>query len=309
VRWLTEYQRGSIFGAVMLFVAFAAALSVTPVQPLPPQDEPHTKSADPISANHRPSESWGQWATTDPLAAFTLGLMLIAGAQAIMFFVQLRYMNEGLHDASIATRAAQLSADAAVAGNRPWLRIVTELDGPLIFGPKDVSLKTIISVENVGRSPAVRVKVSTGTGVTNNHGDYKVDGVRSAVSKAQISTSERITYDTGRTREELARIMSIGDVVFPGEQRPIETVDWIVSRDELFGVIRNGDDRTFDGVFYAVSAEYRVGTDWGVTTVVYAVEQAPDGETSRDSGFRVNSLTEVKFDVTLRKLQIYTTAT
>jgi hypothetical protein len=117
---LTGYQEGSIFGAVMVFVAFAATLSVTPVQPLPPQNEPHTQSAESISANHRPSESWRQWATTDPVAAFTLGLMLIAGVQAIMFFVQLRYMNEGLRDASVATRAAQLSADAAAAGNRPW---------------------------------------------------------------------------------------------------------------------------------------------------------------------------------------------
>jgi hypothetical protein len=311
--WLTGFQRASIFAAVMLFVAFAMALSIAPVQPLPPENEPHTKNAESKSADHRPSEFWRQFIPHEAVGAFTLGLMLIAGAQALMFFVQLRYMNEGLHDASVATQAAQRSANAAQesakaasASNRPWLRISTEPNGQLIFGPEGVSLETRVFVENVGRSPAVRVKVSTGIGITNS---VIVDGAQWAVNKAQISVSERITYDRGRTSEELARIEDIGDVVFPGEQRPIETIDHAASRGELFGINSIGDDRTFDDVFYAVSSEYRIGSDWGVTTVVYAIEKSPNGETRPDGGFRVGSGGEHKFGVILRKLQIYTTAT
>ena len=284
----------------MLFVAFAAALSTVPHSQTKPSDQANAT----IEAKEpQPETIWESVSGGDAVATVTSLLVVVAAIQAAMFFRQLYYMKEALDDASIATKAAQLSAEAAATANRPWLRIITELDGQLIFGPKGVSLKTVVEVENVGRSPAVRVKVSTGIGITDNRGGYKVDGVQSAVSKAQISTSERITYDRGRTSDELERIMAIGDVVFPGEWRPMETVDWIVSKDELFGPTTNEDDRTFDGVFYAVSAEYRVGTGWGVTTVVHAIEQAPDG------GFRVNSRSELKFDVILRKLQIHTTAT
>lgn len=308
-RWLTSYQKGSIFGAVIVFVAFAAAFSVIPIQPEPPQNEPHTKSTESVSADHRPSEFWRQFIPQDAVGAFTLGLMLVAGAQAIMFLVQLRYMNEGLRDAGVATKAAQLSAEAAAAGNRPWLRVTAELDGQLVFDQEGVSLKTKVFVENVGRSPAVRVTVSTAIGVTNNFDGHKIDGAQWAVNKAQISHSERITYGTGRTVEELKRLSTIGDVIFPDEKRQIETIDRAASRFELFGNSKKEDERTFDGVFYAVSAEYRVGSDWGVTTVVYAVEQWPEPGAPADGRFKVASRGEHKFDVTLHKLQVYTTAT
>lgn len=116
LRWLTEYQRGSIFGAILVGVAFAAAFSTIPRSN---NQVPYEQSAGKLDSNvakHPTEESWAEWATADPVAAFTLALVLVAAVQAGLFIWQLGYMRISLQDAKGASESARDSAKALQAG-------------------------------------------------------------------------------------------------------------------------------------------------------------------------------------------------
>jgi hypothetical protein len=81
------------------------------------------------------------------------------------------------------------------------------------------------------------------------------------------------------------------------------------SRDELRGIVSSGDSGSLIELFFAVSAEYRTGNAWAVTTVVYAVDRAwVEGggsfqlwDSAKNSNFRDSA--------SLRILNLHTTAT
>jgi hypothetical protein len=66
---------------------------------------------------------------TGYLSVFTLLLVLVAVAQAGLFFWQLGYMKQGMADATKAANAAARSADALVASERARFFIVLERHG------------------------------------------------------------------------------------------------------------------------------------------------------------------------------------
>jgi hypothetical protein len=53
------------------------------------------------------------WLTKDAAGFFAFSLVLVGLGQALLFFVQLRYMRNGMDDATIAANAAKESADTA----------------------------------------------------------------------------------------------------------------------------------------------------------------------------------------------------
>ncbi len=116
MRWLTEYQRGSIFGAILIGVAFAAALSTTPRSVDQTQTTQSSEKPNSSDGSHNPEETWWQWATTDPVSAFTMALVLVAAVQAGLFVWQLGYMRISLRDAKVASESARDSAKALQAG-------------------------------------------------------------------------------------------------------------------------------------------------------------------------------------------------
>jgi len=203
---------------------------------------------------------------------------------------------------------AKQAADAATAGNRAWIKIAAELKGPLTFGSEKVSLETIVTVENVGKSPATRVRVSGGIGFFN--AGNKFNGLKFAVNKAQVSFSERVAYDTGRSAEDIARQQTIGDVVFPEENRPIGVNNWVASTAELRFVISGGDGTKLVAVYYAVSAEYRTNGNWADTTVVYVVEKTKPISPEENVNLFDSAQSEFPLEsIRLRKLNLHTSAT
>jgi len=80
----------------------------------------------------------------------------------------------------------------------------------------------------------------------------------------------------------LERLKELGIAVFPGEQPEIKATDWTASMDELKIALAESGGSPLVSVFYAVSAEYRTGNKWGMTTVVFAVETVGgDGDERR----------------------------
>lgn len=117
-RFLTSYQRGSIFGAIIVFVAFAAAISTVQRPVNNPPSEKRYAEAEGASRDHQIQQSWWQRATADPVAVFTLLLAVVAIAQAGLFIWQLTYMRAGVSGAKNAADAAKEAADAAVESNK-----------------------------------------------------------------------------------------------------------------------------------------------------------------------------------------------
>jgi hypothetical protein len=58
-----------------------------------------------------------------------------------------------------ATLAAQSSAEAAIADQRPWLKLSVGILGDVFFDEKDVRVIVAWKIKNVGRSPATAVNV------------------------------------------------------------------------------------------------------------------------------------------------------
>lgn len=125
----------------------------------------------PTSNKSDPKPFWEN-ATTDPVAAFTLGLVFVGLFQAGLFFVQLRFMRKGMDDATAAANAASNSASAAIEANkinrdnfladhRPWLGPsgAPNFVAPLSPVKGGYTTGVEINILNAGRSPAFKVHV------------------------------------------------------------------------------------------------------------------------------------------------------
>jgi hypothetical protein len=156
---LTEYQKGSIFGAVILGVAFAAAYSTTPNQQL--SENPPAQSTP---KNHPEETLWDTF-SRDPVAIFTCALVLVGGAQVWLFFRQLKFIGDGLVDAKEAADAARdsakiaseslvLSRKTAAIQLRAYLTI--EQAKVIDFGP---ALTVQVLIKNAGQTPPNDVTV------------------------------------------------------------------------------------------------------------------------------------------------------
>ncbi len=114
----------ALFGAYLLI--FGCAVWVSSHQPI--RDKIGAGRYYQIETNEISSPYKWKWGKSDPgVALFTFLLCCIAAAQAGLFIIQLRYMNKGLRDATIAAYAARDSADAQrsefLATHRPRVRI------------------------------------------------------------------------------------------------------------------------------------------------------------------------------------------
>ena len=93
----------------MAAVAFAFAVTTYPK----PDNSIRADKPGYADKDHQKEESFWQTATNDPVAIFTLALVLIAFSQAGLFVWQLRLMKDGVDDARVAANAARDGALAA----------------------------------------------------------------------------------------------------------------------------------------------------------------------------------------------------
>jgi hypothetical protein len=108
-----------------------------------------------------------QWGHSDPgVTLFTFFLVVVGAVQAGLFFVQLRYMNKGMKDATIAARAASRSAVATVAQTKIARDTLAKVQRPYIFvygvsrlmtRPDVRALTPFVEfmVANYGQTPAI----------------------------------------------------------------------------------------------------------------------------------------------------------
>ena len=128
--------------AAFLYMAF----SIEPrLEVAMPQYQQHgTKNAAEQQTNQGPNysqhrETFWEWTTKDAagfytllLAGVTVILAIVSGAQAIMFFWQLKLMREGINDAKTAADAAKMAAQAASTSADAQTQMATGMARPRI---------------------------------------------------------------------------------------------------------------------------------------------------------------------------------
>jgi hypothetical protein len=130
--------------------------------------------------NGQQGESLRHWMTHDAAGFFTLWLVVVGGAQLVLFWVQLKYIRQSLNDAKIAANAAKLSADAAKrsADALPAIeRAYVYLDDGIsdnideIVNSDAERIDAIIkfSFKNHGRTPAILKSIKCGAGRTTSY--------------------------------------------------------------------------------------------------------------------------------------------
>jgi hypothetical protein len=121
------------FGVALIVAVFALGfVAGSSQQPSPPTQNQSSEKPGGAYSNNEQHEPWWQRASMDPVAVFTLCLVLVGAFQVGLFYVQLKLIRVSLTDAKIAAdaakdgaKAAQDSADIArtsmVAGDRAYV--------------------------------------------------------------------------------------------------------------------------------------------------------------------------------------------
>lgn len=184
----------------MLFVQWPQAQHIT-------QAQTSEKSAPSTAQQEEPKAFW-QKVTADPVATFTLCLVVVAAVQAAFFVVQLSYMRTGMEDATLAAEAAQASAETAQQQveitklgvfdlNRAYLDVTpSDIETrfiadhppatPAVFrpgDPKEIFAK--ITLKNSGKTRAVVIQI---------YGEFRTGDWLPPIP--QYDTSKGQTYPT-----------------------------------------------------------------------------------------------------------------
>jgi len=110
------------------------------------------------------------WLTKDAAGFFTFLLVAVGGGQAILFFIQLRYMRRGMEDAAMVARAAVISAEAAKRSadhipnvERAYVFFASATCEGLA-SPSGEVMVVKYSFKNSGRTPAILNRIQIGVG-------------------------------------------------------------------------------------------------------------------------------------------------
>lgn len=133
------------------------------------------KPNQPTSNKGKPEGFW-EGVATDPVAAFTLGLVLVGAFQVGLFYVQLRLIKETLAPAKEAADAAKLNAEAVIKAERAYLfveiclenvvDIIKYMQGMQSVAPRPILIQYRFT--NYGKTPAVIKSISYGAVVAEN---------------------------------------------------------------------------------------------------------------------------------------------
>jgi hypothetical protein len=114
------------------------------------------------------------WLTKDASGFFAMCAVFVAGLQAILFVVQLRYMGRTLQDTAKAAATAQTSAETAektfLLSARTWV-----FAGPQHIRELDEKLQFMMYAINYGRTPAIITELLIGFAAEEPSGPVNYD--------------------------------------------------------------------------------------------------------------------------------------
>ncbi len=111
-------------------------------------------------------DTWFVWLTKDASGFFTFVSTIIIFGQAILFFMQLKFIRAGMHDTTIAANAARDGALAAFEANkitqenflyerRPWLLWSIPPISVIKNNGRHLEINIVGDLSNIGKAPAL----------------------------------------------------------------------------------------------------------------------------------------------------------
>jgi hypothetical protein len=170
---MLRFRIPEIFLGAFLAVAIFATGILFSSQYFPQTTQANGTEKSSQSAENK-SDPKGFWegVTTDPVAAFTLGLVLVGAFQVGLFWVQLKIIGESLTDAKVAADAAKRAAKAT-EDSVDLARTTAErqLRAYVVVRAKDLDEQSIttpvmahhLRFHNMGQTPAYKMKVISRT--------------------------------------------------------------------------------------------------------------------------------------------------
>jgi hypothetical protein len=166
-----------LVGVFLTLAVFAMGVVFSSKYPSQTTQTDSSEKTNGDTAKKEPPKPFWQSAAADPVAAFTLGLLIVGIFQAGFFFVQLHLIRESLTDAKIAADAAKRAAKAtedAVKLSRDTTQrqlrayVVAKADGNVgikkINGSENAVMVTVqIAIKNTGQTPAHDLRVISKT--------------------------------------------------------------------------------------------------------------------------------------------------
>jgi hypothetical protein len=151
---------GAILGSsIVAMGSFAAGFLLGSSQyPSPSVQSSRPEPTSSSNSNDEQQEGFWQAITTDPIAVFTLCLVLVGLVQLRLFYVQLRLIRQSLDPAQIAANAAKKSADSLRNIERAYVFIDYELLRERNTALKEGGIRNkqiALVFKNFGRTPAV----------------------------------------------------------------------------------------------------------------------------------------------------------
>ena len=155
---VTMTRTQNIFVALALVVIFGlASVAVWRSQVQPAQTHGSAEHSN-IDRNQNEKESVWAPSTYEPITTLTVALVVVTAIQAGLFFVQLRFMRDGIADAKDAAQAAiqgnKISRENFIAGRRAWLSIEkVALKQKTTITENTATFVMEIIIRNVGETP------------------------------------------------------------------------------------------------------------------------------------------------------------
>ena len=210
----------------------AAAVSASGAAPT--ESTTATSSAPAKDAAHGPSE-WWMVGLTAALALFTMWLVLetrrLVAEAARTSQRQAREMTESLQVASKGALAAETAANAALAGQRPWIAFQIAVAGPVTYSPEgSAQFRFRVTAKNVGHAPAMGVRVHVHLNLLSpKHGHSIVQALKLAdLDRGLPAQVKTLVTGDGTTLP----YSETGVLLFPAEEH---TITWQLSlrREEI----------------------------------------------------------------------------
>jgi hypothetical protein len=261
--------------AVVFAVGLFGLIVLYSSQRSSPPNQPETLQTEP----KKDSESFWQRTTEDPVAFFTLWLVIFTAVLSAVAVLQIRFLLKSENIAERSADAAFKSAEAAnksaqvaeqqakiaeatlVANQRPWVSFTTvQPSEDLTYDVNGARITMVYRLENSGHSPAQRVWVNVFTFMLRPNGPNPL-----AAQEAELSAIRNRRQNPQR----------FGHVLFPS-QTIDQVVTTYVAKAEIDEMVEAKATNFFPMIIATIEYEFSFAPGKHLTSHIFELRQQPN---------------------------------
>jgi hypothetical protein len=277
---LKVLEYSALTAAIVFAVALIGMMVLYSSQPT--QEPTYQQSAEKHDAGQHAGErdkSFWQRVTKDPVAFFTMWLVIFTAVLSGVAVVQLKLLGRAETVAEKSANAAKESADVArqalIATQRAWVRPKASVTGPLIFDQNGASTSIGFEITNIGSSPALAVTPHAWLMALTSAGPYPFQEMQ-----RKCNAIREVGFGLGYT-------------LFPGENFPSDkgfgawSLGINISREDIERALPASADGKYVSLYVIGCIDYTFPTDPNVhhqTGFIYGLTKRGSTPISPDDG-------------------------